>query len=180
LLAQAARVDLDYGSFPGADVPTYQSEDVAAVQSERGTAGSPHYTTDTQEAEMQETVAFVMSWYVLVLGLSFLVQARRWNTWIKQIGESAHELHLVLIYALVLLAGLVVVAAHNVWVLDWPVVITVFGWGMAIKGALMLLFTPLVGRLTDSLPANAAGLMRVVGAIWTVLGAILVYGNVIA
>jgi hypothetical protein len=46
----------------------------------RGDIGAGGPTTDTQEAEMQETVAFVMSWYVLVLGLSFLVQARRWNT----------------------------------------------------------------------------------------------------
>lgn len=33
-----------------------------------------------------------------------------------------------------LLMGLVTVVLHNVWVLDWPVVITILGWTTLFKG----------------------------------------------
>jgi hypothetical protein len=33
-----------------------------------------------------------------------------------------------------MLLGLATVVAHNVWVWDWPVVITILGWGTLLKG----------------------------------------------
>ena len=36
-------------------------------------------------------------------------------------------------------AGLAVVLTHNVWVADWPVLITILGWLTAIAGAFRLL-----------------------------------------
>lgn len=129
---------------------------------------------------MEETVAFVMSWYVFVLGLSFLLQARHWSSWIREAAESPHELHLMLIYALIFLAGLAVIAAHNIWIMDWPVVITVFGWGMAIKGGAILVLAPKFTWVAAQWPANAAVAIRAAGFVWTVLGAILVYQNGIA
>lgn len=38
-------------------------------------------------------------------------------------------------------AGLAIVLGHNVWVKDWPVVITILGWIALLKG-LALMFTP--------------------------------------
>ncbi len=37
--------------------------------------------------------------------------------------------------------GLLVVITHNVWVLAWPTIITLMGWGLTIQG-IMRLFTP--------------------------------------
>lgn len=39
-----------------------------------------------------------------------------------------------------MLLGLVTVVAHNVWVWDWPVVITILGWSTLIKGVLKVGF----------------------------------------
>ncbi len=33
-----------------------------------------------------------------------------------------------------MLLGLATVVAHNIWVWDWPVVITILGWGTLLKG----------------------------------------------
>ena len=35
-------------------------------------------------------------------------------------------------------AGLAVVLIHNVWVADWPVIITIMGWLATISGAIRL------------------------------------------
>lgn len=33
-----------------------------------------------------------------------------------------------------MLLGLATVVAHNVWVWDWPLVVTILGWGTLLKG----------------------------------------------
>jgi hypothetical protein len=128
---------------------------------------------------MTETTAVVMSWFILFLGLSYLLQARRWATWIKEYGEQAGDLYLTLLFALFLLAGLVVVSTHNIWVLDWPVVITIFGWGMVIKSVLLLVAPPTAKMMADWW-AVGADTIRLGGIAATLLGAILVYQNVLA
>jgi len=35
--------------------------------------------------------------------------------------------------------GVATILAHNIWVSDWPVVITIFGWVALIKGLALLL-----------------------------------------
>jgi len=36
--------------------------------------------------------------------------------------------------------GMLLVNSHNIWVKDWPVLITLIGWGALIKGVLFLAF----------------------------------------
>ena len=40
-----------------------------------------------------------------------------------------------------LVIGMVFVLAHNIWVKDWPVLITIFGWLGLLKGV-SLIFAP--------------------------------------
>ena len=61
--------------------------------------------------------------------------------WLRVVRDAmarpADYFHLVI---LTLVLGLAVVAGHNVWVADWPVVITLFGWILVVKSTLFLLF----------------------------------------
>ncbi len=41
---------------------------------------------------------------------------------------------------LALVAGLAVVNAHNLWVPDWRVIVTVLGWLMILRGIMNLVF----------------------------------------
>jgi len=45
-----------------------------------------------------------------------------------------------------LLLGLVTVVLHNVWVWDWPVVITIIGWSTLIKGFLKIGFPEIINK----------------------------------
>ena len=58
--------------------------------------------------------------------------------------------------ALLFVAGLVVVRAHNVWTMRWPVVVTLVGWLALIAGSYRL-FAPHAPQAGDG-PAAYAGI----------------------
>jgi hypothetical protein len=77
---------------------------------------------------------------------------------------------------LALLAGLIVVNAHNLWMPDWRVLITVLGWLAIFRGVMNLVFPALVQTMGDRLVASHAGVvagaafMIVLGAILSIMG----------
>jgi hypothetical protein len=71
-------------------------------------------------------------------------------------------------------AGLAIVLTHNVWVANWPVLITILGWLTVIKGAIRLLApqqTLNVGRTFLAKPYA----ITISAAIWLVIGAVLCF-----
>ena len=75
---------------------------------------------------------------------------------------------------LALVAGLAIVNAHNVWVGDWRVIITILGWLAVIRGVLSLLFPLRLHGIAEQMMAGRTG--PTVGAVITiVLGAVLTW-----
>jgi hypothetical protein len=71
-----------------------------------------------------------------------------------------------------LLAGLAIVNAHNLWVSDWRVIITILGWLAIARGALSLLFPNKMYGIGETILASRSGPM--IGAVIVlVLGGIL-------
>ena len=71
-------------------------------------------------------------------------------------------------------AGLAVVLSHNVWVLNWPLIITLLGWIAVISGALRI-FAP-----DRAIKIGKKAIMRkeyttAAAAFWLVIGAVLCY-----
>lgn len=73
---------------------------------------------------------------------------------------------------LALVAGLAVVNAHNLWVPDWRVIVTILGWLLIVRGVSNLLFPATVQTLGDRMIASEAGVVAG-AAITFVLGAVL-------
>jgi hypothetical protein len=73
---------------------------------------------------------------------------------------------------LALVAGLAIVNTHNVWSLDWTVIITLFGWALTIGGASRILAPHFVAEVGRSMVGNPKFTM-VGGVVWAVLGAFL-------
>jgi hypothetical protein len=73
---------------------------------------------------------------------------------------------------LALLAGVAIVNAHNLWVPDWRVVITVLGWLLILRGFMNLVFPITVQNLGDRMIASHPGVLAG-AAVTIVLGAIL-------
>jgi hypothetical protein len=74
--------------------------------------------------------------------------------------------------ALTLVAGLAIVNAHNLWVADWRVVVTVLGWLFIARGAIGLVFPAMVQRLGEDMIAGRSGIVAG-AAVTLVLGAFL-------
>ena len=71
-----------------------------------------------------------------------------------------------------IVTGVAIVGAHNIWVLDWPVIITLFGW-IALSAGIMRLLVGDGMRSMGRLILDNRAFMVVDGLIMTALGAYL-------
>jgi hypothetical protein len=56
---------------------------------------------------------------------------------------------------LTLLAGLAIVRAHNLWVADWRVVVTVLGWLAVLGGVLRIILPDRIANIRTKLAGNS-------------------------
>jgi hypothetical protein len=104
------------------------------------------------------------------MALGLLAEGEAYSSLMKEFIGSRAFISVTGVLALV--AGLAIVNAHNVWVSDWRVIVTVLGWLLVIRGILNLLFPVAMQNLGDRMVASQSGV--VAGAAVTfVLGAIL-------
>jgi hypothetical protein len=75
---------------------------------------------------------------------------------------------------LTMLAGVAIVLHHNVWVADWRVLITIFGWLGAIGGAARIMLPSRVKTVGEAMLRKPRTMMIGVG-IWLVVGAIFCF-----
>lgn len=83
-------------------------------------------------------LAKVLGIYLLVASIAFFVHTKKYKTIITDIKNSPALL--CMSGALALITGLLIVVSHNIWTMDWRVVITILGWLSLIKGFLRLVF----------------------------------------
>ena len=73
---------------------------------------------------------------IAVAGLGFLLNR---EAFVRFVGEFINNTGFIMMSGFpALLAGLAIVNAHNVWVVDWPVAITLLGWAAAICGIMRI------------------------------------------
>jgi hypothetical protein len=75
---------------------------------------------------------------------------------------------------LAFILGLVTVILHNVWVADWRVVITIFGWLSLIKGIVRIGFPEAIQKVAPPL-RNKPILTQILLVIAALLGAWLIW-----
>jgi hypothetical protein len=107
---------------------------------------------------------------LLVIGLSLTLNA---DTFRALAAQAVNDRALIYITGvLTLLAGLALVNAHNEWVGDWRVVITLLGWLFVISGVVRIIFTRAVESLGASMVAATTNAWIVgEGVVFLVLGA---------
>lgn len=123
-------------------------------------------------------IARLMGPVMLVIGIGMVaglfVEGGAYSSLMKEfIGSRA----LIFITGvLALLAGLAIVNAHNLWVPDWRVLVTVLGWLFIVRGVTNLVLPHLVQTMGDRIVASQAGViagatfMIVLGAILSIMG----------
>jgi hypothetical protein len=75
---------------------------------------------------------------------------------------------------LTMTAGLAVLLTHNLWVGDWRVLITIFGWLATIGGAARIALPQQVRSMGEAMLDNPVA-MTVGGGIWVAIGALFCF-----
>ncbi|MDP2656390.1 MAG: hypothetical protein Q8P11_02395 [bacterium] len=111
-------------------------------------------------------------WYLIIIGLLLLLRGK---SFIEELYKLGEDRNFTLISGFVaLLFGLFVVILHNVWVNDWRVAITIFGWIAIIKGIMLIGFPKATKTLMASFHKNSA-ILYVLLVVAIALGGWLVW-----
>jgi hypothetical protein len=119
-------------------------------------------------------IARLMGPVLLAMGLGMLIENETMRVLAQEFLTNRGLIYLSGI--LTLLAGLAIVNAHNLWVPDWRVIITILGWLAIIGGLFRILLTGQVQTLGTGLAGNTAAII-VGGLITLVLGGVLTFNG---
>lgn len=86
--------------------------------------------------ELSIFLAKVLGLYLVITSLFMLIRHKLLMEMVEEFTESKVCLFVIAIITLIL--GILLVVSHNVWVMGWPVIITLFSWLFFIVGILRL------------------------------------------
>lgn len=110
-------------------------------------------------------IARILGPVLVIMGLGLLVEGETFRVMAGDFLRSSALIYLSGVIALV--AGLVILNLHHVWVRDWSVIITIFGWLALIGGIFRILATSLVQRVGESVLTHPR---------WAIVGAAATLG----
>ena len=110
--------------------------------------------------------------FFAVVGISVLMNADAFRAIVKEFLKSPS---LIFLTGLITLpAGIAIVLTHNVWVADWPVLVTLIGWLAVISGVARI-FAPKDITATGKKVAANKNFPMIGGGIWLAIGAVLCF-----
>jgi len=116
-------------------------------------------------------IARVIAVMYLAIGLGILLSPDYYRKTFDAMLKNSGIMYLGGFLALIV--GYLIVAYHNIWVKDWTVIITIFGWAALIKGVLILAFPQ--GMVDFSASFLKKKNFTIIGFGVLVIGAILGY-----
>jgi len=124
--------------------------------------------------ELTIFLAQILSLIYLATGLGILADKNRFRTLYDEMLRDSPLMYFMGILALVV--GFIIVSFHNVWVTDWPVIVTVTGWLSLIKGILLVVMPKVILRHARFWLPRLQG----AGVLVLVLGLVLGYFGFLA
>ncbi|MEX0591633.1 MAG: hypothetical protein WD207_11165, partial [Xanthobacteraceae bacterium] len=119
------------------------------VAAARGSGAAPN---EERIMETSRFLARLVGPFLVAIGAGLLVNT---DAFAAMAAEFLKSPALIFISGLLtLVAGLAIVNTHNVWVTDWRVIITIFGWLGVIGGALRIVFPQLVEQVGTAMLAQ--------------------------
>lgn len=117
-------------------------------------------------------LATVMGWYLVIVSLLLLLRHDLVLQAMKEI--AGHHAIMLVVGVFTLIIGLLLVASHNFWLMDWPVVITIFAWLVLISGIVRLFFPERVYKIWNN-TMNKSQKLMISGVITLIIGLFLLY-----
>lgn len=89
-------------------------------------------------------LAFVIGSFLLLANLAMLMNRPYYKRCVAEAESSPTITYTLGVIGVII--GLLVVACHNIWIREWPVLITICGWVFLLQGASRLLFPEQTNR----------------------------------
>ncbi|HEV8051298.1 MAG TPA: hypothetical protein VGP47_02305 [Parachlamydiaceae bacterium] len=116
--------------------------------------------------------AKALGMYLTIVGIAILLHPKRFRTWYNKIITD--DFHFLFGSTLALFIGVFIVALHNVWVFNWPIIITLIGYWSMFKGAGFLIIPNFVKVFKPFIDAKTLT-YRFSGIVWIIIGLFLLY-----
>ena len=119
-------------------------------------------------------IAKMFGLYIIILALILLFKRGLFKRVMEDFSRNYAVLFLTGIFTIFI--GLAIILTHNIWVKNWTVIITIFGWMALIKGIWLLAFPETVSKFSDlytrgkALPIVHAIIALLVGIYLTYMG----------
>ncbi len=122
--------------------------------------------------EISIFLAKFWGWLLVIICLIFLLRKK---VLLEELFRLVEDKGFALVSGYIaLIFGLVTVVLHNVWVADWRVVITIFGWLSLTKGIVRIGFPEVPQRLVPAFKDKPL-LTQILLVIAVLLGAWLIW-----
>lgn len=122
--------------------------------------------------EISIFLAKFWGWLLVIICLIFLLRKK---VLLEELFKLLEDKGFVLLSGyLALIFGLITVILHNVWVAEWRVVITIFGWLSLTKGIVIIGFPEISQRLVPAFKDKPL-LTQILLVITVLLGAWLIW-----
>lgn len=105
--------------------------------------------------------------YIIVIGIGLLLNLKYYQRVMEGFFKDPALVYITGLITFVV--GLAVVLFHNIWAMDWRVIITLLGWNVLIKGIVLVVFPAAAAKITDKFVKNIKlvaipwGIMLIIG-----------------
>ncbi|KTD33479.1 Integral membrane protein (PIN domain superfamily) [Legionella moravica] len=117
-------------------------------------------------------LATVIGWYLVIVSLYSLFQYEQLKSVAAEIMGQRGLFFVLAIMTLIL--GLLLVTSHNIWVMSWPVVITIFSWLVLISGLIRMFCPDTANKMRQSFLNNPVK-MKIAAVVSLLVGLFLLF-----
>jgi uncharacterized membrane protein len=109
---------------------------------------------------------------MIVIGLAVIINHEEFR---KLAQEFLSSRALMFLSGFVILpAGIAILIVHNIWRLDWRVIVTLIGWLLAVSGAVRMLAPKFVTERGNAMLRHPQTLL-IAGVAWAAIGFVLFF-----
>lgn len=87
---------------------------------------------------MTNFLGLVLGWYLVIFSLLIFLRHEPLQSLLTDLVKQKVVFFVIALITLIM--GLLMTASHNIWVMGWPVVITILSWLILIGGLIRLFF----------------------------------------
>ena len=117
-------------------------------------------------------LASVIGWYLVIFSLLLLFKHEYISSIASDIMARREVFFILAIITLIL--GLLLVMSHNIWVMGWPVIISLFGWLVLISGIIRLFLPEWAPRMSRPF-LNHPMSMKITAIVLLLIGVYLLF-----